>query len=50
MVLIVAFSPDGKTLAGGLVSKGELKLWDAATGTEIRSFKGYRGSMYPLST
>ena len=45
-----SFSPDGKTLAGGLDSKrgSEFKLWDAATGTEIHSFKGYSGSDYPL--
>lgn len=41
-----SFSPDGKTLAGGW--RGELKLWEAATGKEIRSFKGYVGSDYPL--
>jgi len=40
----VAFSPDGKrVLAGG--AGGTLKLWDAETGEEIRSFSGHRGKV-----
>jgi WD40 repeat protein len=35
----VAFSPDGKTLAGG-ASRDSVRLWDAASGTELHSFSG----------
>jgi WD40 repeat protein len=39
-VYSVAFSPDGKyILSGG--RERTIKLWDAATGREIRSFSGY---------
>lgn len=34
----VAFSPDGRVLASG--STGMLKLWDVATGKELRTLKG----------
>jgi RNA polymerase sigma factor (sigma-70 family) len=34
----LAFSPDGKTLAGGGDSDGRLRLWDVATGQERRVF------------
>jgi WD40 repeat protein len=51
--LSVAFSPDGKTLAsGGLDSYDErgrehssIKLWDPATGKEIREVSGLRQSV-----
>jgi WD40 repeat protein/serine/threonine protein kinase len=47
----VAFSPDGKWVVSGAGEHvptdsdvrlpGELKLWDAATGREVRTFKGH---------
>jgi WD40 repeat protein len=41
LVLAVAFSPDGKTLAtgGGQVRSGQLALWDARTGESRRVLK-----------
>jgi WD40 repeat protein len=36
------FSPDGKTVASA-PHRGMLRLWDAATGKEIRTFKGVAG-------
>ena len=35
----VAFSPDGRLLASG--SYGEIRLWDVATGREVRTLKGH---------
>ncbi len=42
-VMNAAFSPDGKMVAscGGLFFNGEIKLWNAETGEEIRSFGGF---------
>ena len=39
-VFAVAFSPDGKTLASGSFDKA-IKLWDVATGKEIRTLAGH---------
>ena len=39
-VFAVAFSPDGKTLASGSFDK-TIKLWDVATGKEIRTLAGH---------
>ncbi len=43
-VTAVAFSPDGKTLANGS-GDNTIKLWDVATGTELRVFKGHTSAV-----
>src|SRR5262249_39269018 len=43
-ILFIAFSPDGKTLASA--GRGGLRLWDVATGKEIRRFEGHRAEVY----
>ena len=40
----VAFSPDGKRLASAS-GDGTVKVWDAATGQEIRTLKGHTGEV-----
>ena len=40
VVTSVAFSPDGKRIVSGSWDK-TVKVWDAATGTEIFSLKGH---------
>jgi WD40 repeat protein len=43
-VTSVAFAPDGKTaLSGG--EDSTLRLWDLASGREIRTFVGHSGSV-----
>jgi WD40 repeat protein len=47
-VLSVAFSPDGRRLAsaGGFGAEpGQVKLWDAQTGQEIRTLTGHTGEV-----
>jgi WD40 repeat protein/serine/threonine protein kinase len=46
--LCVAFSPDGRRLASGsfrvgLIPTGEIKIWDRASGREIRTLPGHFG-------
>ena len=44
-VLSMDFSPDGQTLASGY--KGDdIRLWDVATGTLLRTFKGHTDARY----
>jgi WD40 repeat protein len=51
LVLSLAFSADGKTLAGGLWKKerssssGAVKLWDVATGKEQATLPGHQGGV-----
>jgi len=54
-VFMVAFSPDGKTLASATESMeadkvaNEVKLWDVATGKERVPLKGHRSNVYSLA-
>ena len=40
----VAFSPDGRTLAAGS-GDHSIKLWDVASGRELRTLKGHEGTV-----
>lgn len=46
-VTAVEFSPLADQLIGG-TGKGEIRLWDLATGIEIRTLQGHRGSVTAL--
>src|SRR5262249_52984639 len=52
VVYALAFAPDGRVLAAGtgqLQKSGEVKLWDAATGKELHTLKGYRNHVLSLA-
>jgi WD40 repeat protein len=47
-VFLVRFSPDGKTLASASLDK-TIRLWDAATGRELRQLKGHDATVFSLA-
>ena len=48
VIYAVAFSPDGQRIATGSGDK-LVKLWDAATGLEIRTLHGHLGAVHSLA-
>jgi WD40 repeat protein/serine/threonine protein kinase len=44
----VAFSPDGRWIASASDDE-TVKVWDAATGKEIRSLKGHKGTVWSVA-
>ncbi len=44
----VAYSPDGRVLASGGVDS-TIKLWDAATGTELRTLRGHASFVWSVA-
>jgi WD40 repeat protein len=44
----ISFSPDGKTLASGSADK-TIKLWELATGKEIKTLSGHQGGVNSVS-
>ena len=48
-VLAVAYSPDGKTLASSGSSDGTIQLWEAESGTHIRTLKGHTDTVRTLA-
>jgi WD40 repeat protein len=48
----IAFSPDGKLLAtagGNPGQYGEIKLWEASTGKELRDWRGHRDNIFAIA-
>ena len=46
LALTLAFSPDGKTLAGGFET---IRLWDTETGTELSKLDGHTHLVYTMT-
>jgi RNA polymerase sigma factor (sigma-70 family) len=46
---VLAFSPDGKTLAGTGLSDSVVLVWEVATGAERRRFSGHAGAVTSLA-
>ncbi|MBY0230563.1 MAG: WD40 repeat domain-containing protein [Gemmataceae bacterium] len=44
----LAFSPDGRVLAGGTSTSGNIRLWDAATGKRLLPAIGHEGTIVGL--
>lgn len=44
----VRFSPDGKFVATGGYDQ-KIKLWDVATGKEVKTFEGHNGAVFDLA-
>src|ERR1700730_2488252 len=47
-IVSVAFTRDGRTLASGSVDQ-TIKLWDTATGRELRALKGHTGTVFGVA-
>lgn len=47
-VFAVAFSPDGRMVVSG-GSDGRLRLWDAASGKELRRFEGHQAEVLTVA-
>jgi RNA polymerase sigma factor (sigma-70 family) len=47
--LSLAFAPDGRTLAAGAIVDGSLRVWDAATGRELRQMTDFSGTVGALA-
>jgi WD40 repeat protein/serine/threonine protein kinase len=43
----ITYSPDGKWLASA--RRGEIKIWDASSATEVRTLRGHTGAVTSLS-
>jgi hypothetical protein len=48
MILALALSPDGKTLATGSYDQ-KIKLWNVADGTERKTLSGHNGAVFGLA-
>ena len=47
-VVALAFAANGKLLATGSYDQ-KIKLWDSATGAEVRTLTGHNGAVYGLA-